>query len=71
MDAEGVALFNLSFGVLGDRHVLVASLQGLQKSNDETKDRISLLTKRAHGLRPPILLLDVFVMLCQASGMFD
>jgi uncharacterized protein len=69
LDAQGVALFNLSFGFLADRHVLVASLQGLQKSHDDTQDRIRLLTKRAHGLRPSVLLLNVFVQLCQLWGM--
>lgn len=69
LDAQGTALFNLSFGFLAERHVLVASLQGLQKSQDDTQDRIRLLTKRAHGLRPPMLLLNVFVMLCQHWGM--
>lgn len=69
LDAQGVELFNLSFGFLSDRHVLVASLQGLQKATDDSQERIRLLTKRAHGLRPPMLLLNVFVMLCQTWGM--
>lgn len=68
-DAQGVALFNLSFGFLASRQVLVASLQGLQRSGEDTQDRIRLLTKRAHGLRPSMLLLHVFVMLCQRWGM--
>ncbi|WP_162255824.1 DUF535 family protein [Acidovorax sp. Root70] len=68
VDAQGVALFNLSFGFLANRHVLVASLQGLQKSHEDTQDRIRMLTKRTHGLRPATLLLHVFVMLCQLWG---
>lgn len=65
VDAQGVPLFNLSFGFLANRHVLIASLQGLQKSHEDAQDRIRLLTKRAHGLRPATLLLHVFMMLCQ------
>ncbi|RQO83276.1 hypothetical protein DBV10_04600 [Acidovorax sp. FJL06] len=64
-DAQGQALFNLSFGFLGSDRVLIASIQGVQKASESAQDTIRTLTKRAHGLRPQAMLLNVFQMLCQ------
>lgn len=64
-DPQGQALFNLSFGFLSCSEVLIASIQGLRKDCALAQDTIRTLTKRAHGLRPTALLLDVFQMLCR------
>jgi len=64
-DAQGQALFNLSFGFLNCSEVLIASIQGLRKDSTDAQDSIRTLTKRAHGLRPAALLLDVFQLLCR------
>jgi len=68
-DAQGQPLFNLSFGFIGEREVLIASIQGVRKDDASAQEAIRTITKRTHGLRPHAMLLNVFQMLCQQWGM--
>lgn len=67
-DAENRPLFNLSFGFTGPDSVLIASMQGVKRSDGDTMGLIRQLTKGCHGLRPHSLLLEVFRMACACWG---
>lgn len=65
---DGQPLFNLSFGFLDADSLLIASLQGLKRSDGHNRQIIRSLTKRSHGLRPHALLLEILRMCCTAWG---
>lgn len=67
--ADGIPLFNLSFGFIAPRSVLIASLQGLKRPDGNNREVIRSLTKQCHGLRPHALLLEAFRMACQYWGL--
>jgi hypothetical protein len=67
-DENQQQLFSLSFGFLDQNSTLIASVQGCKSQNGSTIESIHSLTKHAHGLRPPFLLLNVFEMVCKHWG---
>lgn len=62
-DSEHRRLFNLSFGLLPGGAMLIGSIQG--PNGDDRVDLIRRLTKAAHGLRPPHLLMEALRALAQ------
>lgn len=67
-DAANRPLFNLSFGFTGADSALIASIQGVKRSDGDTMGTIRQLTKSNHGLRPHSMLLEVFRMACACRG---
>jgi uncharacterized protein VirK/YbjX len=64
-------VFNLSFGFLSDDTVLIASVQGAPGAGGERLEAIQSLTKHAHGLRPPHLLITIFQEACKYWGVSE
>lgn len=67
-DADARPLFNLSFGFTAADTLLIASLQGLKRTDGSNRETIRGLTKQCHGLRPHALLLEVLRLLCAQWG---
>lgn len=66
-DTQQRRLFNLSFCWLPDGAVLIGSIQG--PNGDDRLEQIRDLTKAAHGLRPPHLLIEALrALLLRTAG---
>jgi uncharacterized protein VirK/YbjX len=70
-DENDTPVFNLSFGFLSNDTVLIASVQGAPGAGDERLEAIQSLTKHAHGLRPPHLLIAIFQEACKCWGVSE
>ena len=63
-DNQGKPLFNMSFGFLNHKTVLIASVQGVRGEPGCNLESIQFITKQNHGLRPHHFLLNIFQMAC-------
>lgn len=68
-DEENRPVFYLSFGFPEPGQALIASVQGSQDLAGQAQlQRLQHLTKLCHGLRPPHLLLQLFMAFCHIIG---
>ena len=67
-DLDGRRLNNLSFGFLCSGELLIASIQGSPGIANDGLERVRVLTKAAHGLRPPNLLLEALKSAARCWG---
>jgi len=68
VDGDGQPIFHLSFSLLRRADGCDLCIGGVQGVCGNL-EQVRLLTKRLHGLRPPILLLHVAGALCAALGL--
>ncbi len=68
---DGQRLYNLSFGFLSPSQLLVASVQGPAKIETNGLEVVKSLTKSAHGLRPPFLLLEALKAAAELWGIAE
>lgn len=68
LDAQGARLFNLTFAFLAADKVLIGSIQGGARDQESKLESIQQVTRAAHGLRPPPLLLCAFQAVCRRWG---
>lgn len=62
-------LFSLSYCLSSEEGTLIAYVGGLQgRTGENILDRYRELTKRAHGMRPTDLTVELFRMFCQSIG---
>lgn len=67
-DASGRRLYYLSFSFLGARTLLIPTVQGPIGPDESARDLIRRLTKSAHGMRPPVLLIAALRLLAAQWG---
>jgi len=68
LDEDQERVFNLTFCFLSSDTILIGSLQGGARKKVSNLETIQQLTKTAHGLRPPNLLLCAFQACCRLWG---
>jgi hypothetical protein len=68
-DEENRPVFYFCFGFPVPKQALIASVQGNQELTGQAQlQRLQHLTKLCHGLRPPHLLLQLFMAFCHLMG---
>lgn len=71
LDGEGKRLYSCAFSLErcgGSLGLVIGSVQGPEPSVDAPQERVRLLTKQCHGLRPKSLVVMLVLMLAESMG---